>query len=300
MLYMPALLLVGPYPRWPRRAWSGRVRLRWLRPACLSSASGTTSIAALTSTARCSTVGCRSRATYLRLRPSSDEASHRPVIPPSTSSPTKRRCTRVHPHLGQRRQAHGDRFLQPGHLNQSLRTESRLRQVAPATHARSQEFRLRQALVPRVGRIAVDRTWLRRTAVCRGATRRGTKLRACSPHRRHCQPARPRREENGHQRTKTPAWPSAPTDPTPTSENQKSRAQRCVHVQVQVQTGRSRTDARCRVVVLRAAALPRQAGFRAITRRDTARGPSRLRRCRRGLAPNQHRAVRARSPSHHP
>jgi hypothetical protein len=40
--------------------------------------------------ARCSAVGCRPRVTYRRLRPSSGELSHRQVVFPSTSSPTRR------------------------------------------------------------------------------------------------------------------------------------------------------------------------------------------------------------------
>jgi transposase-like protein len=50
---------------------------------------------------------------------------------------------RRHSHMGSGRQAHGDRLLQPGDLDQSLRTESRLSEVPPPIHARPEEFRLR-------------------------------------------------------------------------------------------------------------------------------------------------------------
>jgi hypothetical protein len=33
-VFVPALRLVRPHPRWPRRASSGRLRLCWLWPAC--------------------------------------------------------------------------------------------------------------------------------------------------------------------------------------------------------------------------------------------------------------------------
>jgi transposase-like protein len=55
-----------------------------------------------------------------------------------------------HPHLVAWRQAHGDQLPQPSDLDQSLRTESRVREITLAAYARPEEFRLRLALVPRL------------------------------------------------------------------------------------------------------------------------------------------------------
>jgi transposase-like protein len=54
------------------------------------------------------------------------------------------------------RQAHGHWLLQPGDLDESLRTKPWLREVAHPSHARSEEFRVRHAGVPGPRRAAVS------------------------------------------------------------------------------------------------------------------------------------------------
>src|SRR5712691_2782702 len=78
--------------------------------------------------------------------------------------------------------------------NRCERNHGYLKSPAP-THARAEECRLRQALIPRPRRAASDRTWLRRSAMYRAAARRRTELRARLPRRRHRQPARSTRVE---------------------------------------------------------------------------------------------------------
>jgi putative transposase len=105
------------------------------------------------------------------------------------------------PHLGARRQAHGDRLLQPGNLDQSLRTEPRLSEIAPESHARSQECRLRQAVAASPRRDAIDRAWLRRCIMYPDAAHRRTELCACAHLCRHRQLTRPKHVEPGHEMT---------------------------------------------------------------------------------------------------
>jgi putative transposase len=52
-----------------------------------------------------------------------------------------------HSHVCTGCQAHGDRLLQPGDLNQPLRAESWLREITPPSHARTEELRVRHAAI---------------------------------------------------------------------------------------------------------------------------------------------------------
>ena len=62
-----------------------------------------------------------------------------------------------YPHLRAWCQAHGHRLLQPGDLDESVRAEPWLREVTHPSHARAEEFRVRHAAVPCLGRAAVSR-----------------------------------------------------------------------------------------------------------------------------------------------
>jgi transposase-like protein len=89
-----------------------------------------------------------------------------------------------YPYLRARCQAHRHRLLQPGDLDQSLRAQSWLREVSDPSHARTEEFHVRHAAVPSLGRGAVGRARLRTGAADRGAIHRRTQLCPRAPRRR--------------------------------------------------------------------------------------------------------------------
>ncbi len=171
--------------------------------------------------ARCSTVGCRPCATYRQPRPSSDEPLNRPVVLPSTSSPTLRRFTRApsapgRPTPSTTATGFYNRVISTnrcernhGYVKARLRPMRGLKSVDCAKH-----------LFPALDADAIDRAWLRRCVAYRAAARRRTDLCGCPQHCRRCGSAGTRRIGTGHERAKdgSPAHPTR-TGSTLMSEN---------------------------------------------------------------------------------